>query len=614
MSGQIFINYRHDDDAAQAAGGLYDWLSARFPQNKVFLDDDKTNPGIDYAAVIESNAGPRDVLVVVIGKRWLSSADDQGGRRLDDPEDFVRLQTGIALKRGIAVIPVLVDGASMPRPDEVPENLKALVRRQALAVSQERLRADAERLAGAVEQALESAGTELQRKHEEQAAGANLPSQHTERPARLVKADQISSKTGGANPANPWRPLVVVGTGVAIVLVNLSLLFNASRPHLNPSRPQSVSTGEKPLAIPSPSAAASNSPNPIPLVREASPSPTASVRQALTSPTPPSVADWLAEAERYLDAKDYAQALPLLRKAAETDKAEALNQLGELYYSGHGVTQDYGRARQWFQKAAAAGNTNAMYRLGELYQYGQGVARDYAQARRWYQEAVDAGNADGMNGLGRLYENGRGVARDYAQARQWYQRAVDAGNAQGMVNLGSLYEGDAAQDYAQARQWYQKAADAGNTNAMYHLGLLYQYGLSVARDYAQARQWYQKTVDGGNAQGMVNLGSLYEDGLGVSQDYVQAREWYQKAADAGHPGGMNGLGRLYQNGRGVPQDYAQARHWYQKAVEAGSVAAMEHLGNMYYYGHGIAQDHTKAREWYQKAVDGGWPVVLLPKD
>lgn len=769
MSGQIFISYRHDDDATQAAGGLYDWLRARFPQNEIFLDDDKTNPGIDYAAVIESNVAPSDVVVIVIGKRWLSSADEQGRRRLDQPGDFVRLETGIALRRGIAIIPVLVDGALMAGPDELPEDLKGLVRRQAFVVSEERFRADAERLAGAVAQALGSARTEPQREQAEQAridskrrdregkgrleppwcdeegrqipaaeaerytgmpeqpvevaegerqvpegadagspilwpieespkqfyesleapavadeaAGTSRSSEGAEPPARAFNAShQMPLKTGGANCRHSGRPLVVAGTGVAVCLLGVGVLFNASRHHPKSSRPQSVAGGRKSMPVPpapTPPAAvavAPNAPIRMPLVKAALPSPTASARQVLTSPTPPSpsVTGWLAEAERcldakdyaqarqwfqkaadagdasarqrlsmlgppsvsqasppspvvapspadalteakrYLDTKDYVQALPLLRKAAETGNAEALNQLGELYYNGRGVTQGYAQARQWYLQAAMAGNSNGMYRLGELYQYGQGVARDYAQARRWYQAAVDAGNTDGMNGLGRLYENGRGVPRDYTQARQWYQKAVDAGNVQGMVNLGSLYEGSAAQYYALARQWYQKAADAGNSNAMYHLGLLYQYGLSVPRDYAQAREWYQKTVDAGNPQGMVNLGSLYEDGLGVPQDYAQARQWYQKAADAGHPGGMNGLGRLYENGRGVPQDYAQARHWYQKAVEAGSVAAMEHLGNMYYYGHGVAQDHTKAREWYQKAVDGGWPVVLLPKN
>jgi len=801
MSGRIFISYRHDDDATQTATGLYDWLSARFARNDVFLDDDRASPGIDYAAVIENNVGPSDVLVVVIGHRWLLAPGGEGRSRLDKPEDFVRLEIGIALRRGIPVIPAVADGASMPRSDELPEDLQSFAHRRAFAVSRERFRADSEQLARAVEQALESARAEQQRKRQEQEpidaerrdreekarleterrereeeaplplqvpecaaamwseqpvvtaqnesrvpaaadpdseativpaiaesanaahgtaevsavptepAGASPPREPVERPARAPKPESSLLKflkKGAANRKNSRRLLVVAGSGVAVLLLGLILLFNASRPQPNASRSQPVSAAERSRAASSPVVAPANSPAPAAVVREASPGPAASVSQvsvpsptpsardslaeaerhldakeyaqarqwfqkaaeagsadgmnglgalyengwgvtqdsaqarqwyrraadagsvaaklklAMLSPSPasqplpngtPSPVDELAAAKRYLDAKDYAKALPLLRKVADaTRNLEALNQLGDLYYSGRGVSQDYVQARQWYQKAADAGSANAMYQLGELYQYGQGVARDYAQAHRWYHKAVDAGNADGMNGLGRLYENGRGVARDYIQARQSYQKAIDAGNVQGMVNLGTLYEGGAAQDYAQAREWYKKAADSGNTNGMYHLGLLYQFGLSVPRDYAQARQWYQKTVDGGNPQGMVNLGSMYEDGLGVPQDYGKAFESYQKAADNGHPGGMNGLARLYENGRGVPQDYAQARHWYQKAVDAGSVAAMEHLGNMYYYGHGVAQDHTKAREWYQKAVAGGWPVVLLPKD
>jgi hypothetical protein len=95
------------------------------------------------------------------------SSDEEGRRRLDNPGDFVRLEIGTALKRGIRVIPVLVDGASMPPSGQLPEDLKPLALRNALNVSHERFRADAERLIGSVGRALESARVEQQRKREE---------------------------------------------------------------------------------------------------------------------------------------------------------------------------------------------------------------------------------------------------------------------------------------------------------------------------------------------------------------------------------------------------------------------------------------------------------------
>jgi hypothetical protein len=167
MSGQIFISYRRDDSAG-FAGRLYDRLHDRLPQNKIFIDVDSINPGIDFVEAIEKSVGACDVLIAVIGKHWLISADEEGRRRLDNPKDFVRTEIATALKRGIRVIPVLVEGASIPRDNDLPDDLKALARRQALGVSHDRFRADADRLVGAVEQALESARLEQQRKREEE--------------------------------------------------------------------------------------------------------------------------------------------------------------------------------------------------------------------------------------------------------------------------------------------------------------------------------------------------------------------------------------------------------------------------------------------------------------
>jgi TPR repeat protein len=138
---------------------------------------------------------------------------------------------------------------------------------------------------------------------------------------------------------------------------------------------------------------------------------------------------WALQAMRYIDAKDYAKALPLLQKAADAGDTYGIYALGDLYENGRGVAKDYGKARQWYQKGADAGDTLAMVRLGILYEYGKGVAKDYGKARQWYQKAADAGDMFGMEHLGHLYKNGKGVAKDYGKARQWYQKAADAEKA-----------------------------------------------------------------------------------------------------------------------------------------------------------------------------------------
>jgi hypothetical protein len=98
------------------------------------MDIDTIAPGLDFVEAIQDAVGSCDVLLAVIGRQWLTSTDPRGDRRLDNPEDFVRLEITTALQRRIRVIPVLVGSASMPRSTELPDVLQSLARRQALVV------------------------------------------------------------------------------------------------------------------------------------------------------------------------------------------------------------------------------------------------------------------------------------------------------------------------------------------------------------------------------------------------------------------------------------------------------------------------------------------------
>jgi hypothetical protein len=354
MNGQIFISYRRED-ASYPAGRLYDNLHSRFPQNEIFMDVDSIKPGIDFVQTIEERVGACDVLVAVIGKRWLSAADEEGRRRLDNPDDFVRVEVGTALKRGVRVIPVLVEGALMPPASQLPEDLKPLARRNALSVSHDRFRADSERLIDSVGEVLEAARVEGPPRPPEgpQTPRGRAPRQDQTEPLPGLGAgpgapasDRTPLKGVTANLKRPRQLLVVIGIGIVVCLLGVSL-FKATRP-------QPVSTGGSSSPTPAPLAAVLNSPSPTPLVSQVSPSPS------------PSGAELLAEARHYLGAKDYAQALPILQKAADAGNAEAMNALGWLYETGRGVTQDYAEAREWFQKAADAGNAEAKQALSWL--------------------------------------------------------------------------------------------------------------------------------------------------------------------------------------------------------------------------------------------------------
>jgi dipeptidyl aminopeptidase/acylaminoacyl peptidase len=149
-SGGIFISYRRQE-TSHLAGRLYDRLANRFGDDQVFMDVDTIELGVDFAEVITRAVSTCTVLLAVIGPHWLTATGEDGGRRLDDPDDIVRLEVGAALERGVRVIPILVEGAAMPRRHQLPDSLAPLARRNALAVRHESFRYDVERLVTTIE-------------------------------------------------------------------------------------------------------------------------------------------------------------------------------------------------------------------------------------------------------------------------------------------------------------------------------------------------------------------------------------------------------------------------------------------------------------------------------
>jgi hypothetical protein len=141
----IFISYRRDDSAGHV-GRLYDVLGARYGPRQIFVDIDHIGPGEDFVQVLDEAVARAGVLLVVIGKRW-AGPDETGRLRLHDPNDFVRLEIAAGLqRRSIRVIPVLVQGASMPTRAELPAELHDLLVRNAIEISDARWKTDVARL------------------------------------------------------------------------------------------------------------------------------------------------------------------------------------------------------------------------------------------------------------------------------------------------------------------------------------------------------------------------------------------------------------------------------------------------------------------------------------
>ena len=142
---KIFISYRRDD-AEEAAGRLSDHLVNQFGRENIFMDVDGIDPGRDFRKVIDETLIQCDVLLGVIGKNWLDTKDETGRRRLDDASDFVRLEIASALRRDIPVIPVRVQGASIPKPDQLPDDLKDFSYRNSVELTHERWNSDVQAL------------------------------------------------------------------------------------------------------------------------------------------------------------------------------------------------------------------------------------------------------------------------------------------------------------------------------------------------------------------------------------------------------------------------------------------------------------------------------------
>lgn len=144
-AGRIFISYRREE-TAYAAGWLFDRLADHFGNGQIFKDVHSIELGDDFAEAIKAAVGSCDVLLALIGERWLNVTDRDGRPRIHNPADFVRLEIEAALSRGVRVIPILVDGATMPDVDQLPDSLARLARRQALELSPSRFDFDTGRL------------------------------------------------------------------------------------------------------------------------------------------------------------------------------------------------------------------------------------------------------------------------------------------------------------------------------------------------------------------------------------------------------------------------------------------------------------------------------------
>ena len=281
----IFVSYRRDDSSGHA-GRLADRLVEHFGRNRIFVDVDTIEPGEDFVAVIENAVGSCDILIAVIGRNWLSAS---GSGRLDNPNNFVRLEIATALRRDIRVIPVLVQRASMPKPQDLPEDLVPLTRRNAIELSDLRWQTDVDQLISVMERVLAKrrgpieevdrlkAAEITQRPEEDETA-----EERHEREAPVGESNFVAREkpldapatlvaAGAASPANKPRVFMLIAGAFLIVLLAATILIWRSQ------RDPDLSGNSAQAATPQPSLS--------PQLTPATPTPTPA-----PSPTPEAVA------------------------------------------------------------------------------------------------------------------------------------------------------------------------------------------------------------------------------------------------------------------------------------------------------------------------------------
>lgn len=212
MGRAIFISYRRDDTEGEA-GRLFDDLVAAYGDNSVFMDVAGINPGMDFRKAIDDNVAGCGVLLAVVGPVWTTITNAAGHRRLDDEDDFVRLEIASALARDIPVIPVLVHDAKMPRPEELPDNLKNLAYRNSVELTHARWNSDVALLVKALAQYVAAS------------SATSTEPIHATIPVQLPPANAPQHK---ASPAAKSKTPLLAGIAAVVVLAIAAVVFFAT--------------------------------------------------------------------------------------------------------------------------------------------------------------------------------------------------------------------------------------------------------------------------------------------------------------------------------------------------------------------------------------------------
>ncbi len=311
-----------------------------------------------------------------------------------------------------------------------------------------------------------------------------------------------------------------------------------------------------------------------------------------------------------------AEAVRLLKTAAEKGHAMAQFNYGRRMRWGEGMEANPAEALKWFVKSAEQGVPTAMSVAARMYDEEGSPLRNLVQALRWFCAAAEKGEEDTSLEAGRRYMEGIGTKPDPVQAVKWLMMSHAEGNLEADRLLKMLIEKDptlVARVTAKAPPETQAViakAKAGDAKAQLALGKLCTEGQGgLLPDLKQGAEWLQKSAAQGLAEAQFELSQHFEAGTGVEESEEKSVEWLRKSADQKYPPALVKLAIAHMGGRGVKEDRDESARLLRAAAEQGYIGAMIELGN--FHRHGGYPPESDALKWYLRAAELGSGVGMM---
>jgi TPR repeat protein len=573
---RIAISYRRDDSAG-ITGRIFDRLVAHYGGDSVFRDVDNIPLGVDFRDHINSVLAQTDITLVVVGKRWVGPLPRRG-RRIDDPADPVRVEVETALRNGMPVVPVLVEGGAMPTVDQLPDSLREFVYRNGLEVDSGRdFDQHIERLIRSMEPILArraNALAEVARRAEEDKRQAEAARQAEEEERQAEAARQAEEKKRQAETARQAEEGKRRAEAVRRAEEEKRWAEAARQAEEKKQRAEAARLAEEEK-------------------RRAE-----AARQAEEENRRAELARQAERAEREQD--------PAAQWAGEEQRRAKVGRQAEKY------TLRRGRSSAHLRRLAIAGCiliamtvtvAGGAYLLYTEKQHTDGAPKAIEEKQRAdaaQKAAEEKQRADAAQKAAEEKQRADAAQKDAEEKQRADAAQKDAEGKQ---------RADAAQKAAEEKQ----RADAAQKAMMVPPGPESSSAVSAGvaaydrKDYSTALWTLQPAAQAGDKLAQYYLGVMYLNGYGVPKKPDLALEWLSKAASAGLRDAQSYMGAFHRRGDLVPQNYEEAMRWYLLAAKQDYENSQYNIALMYYKGEGVKTDPRKAYMWAVIASMGGEP-------